>query len=162
MLRAARFASPTGGSSLVGFVVGVEIKASPSRVWRALCDPAEVLVWDTGVQEAIDAPGDYPQPGQHVRWRYNNGPFCLLHDRPQEVVVDQKLRSLLAVGPFRFDETYTLEERDVGCHLEAKMDVTVPVPVLGWAVERLYLGPSTEATVAASLKAIKRHCEPTP
>ncbi len=141
------------------FAVSADIDAAPSRVWRALCDPSEVVQWDVGVEEAIDAPGDYPQPGQHVRWRYTNGPFRVLHDRPQEVAPERLLRARLAVGPFRFDETYTLEARDGGCRLTAAMDVWMPVPVVGWAFERLYLGPQTRRTVAASLQAIKRHCE---
>ena len=141
------------------FVVSMEIEASTARVWRALCDPAEVVVWDAGVEKALDAPDDYPQPGQHVRWRYSSGPFRILNDRPQEVVPEQRLRSLLAVGPFRFDEAYTLEANGDGCTLTAQMDVSVPLPGLGWAIERLYLGPATERTVGASLAAIKRHCE---
>ncbi len=144
------------------FTVSTDIKATPARVWRALCDPAEVVVWDTGVEEAIDAPSDYPQPGQHVRWRYSNGPFRILNDRPQDVTPNKRLRSLLAVGPFRFDETYTLEENGAGCRLTAEMDVSVPVPLLGVLIERAYLGPSTRRTVEASLGAIKRHCEAAP
>ena len=141
------------------FVVSTEIEASTARVWRALCDPAEVVVWDTGVEKALDAPDDYPQPGQHVRWRYSSGPFRILNDRPQEVVPEQRLRSLLAVGPFRFDESYTLEANGDGCKLTAQMDVSVPLPGLGWLIERLYLGPAMERTVSASLKAIKQYCE---
>ncbi len=141
------------------FVVSTEIEASTARVWRALCDPAEVVVWDTGVEKALDAPDDYPQPGQHVRWQYSSGPFRILNDRPQEVVPEQRLRSLLAVGPFRFDEGYTLEANGDGCKLTAQMDVSVPLPGVGWIIERLYLGPATERTVGASLAAIKRHCE---
>lgn len=141
------------------FVVSTEIEASTARVWRALCDPAEVVMWDTGVEKAIDAPNDYPQPGQHVRWQNTSGPFRVLHDRPQEVVPERRLRSLLAVGPFRFDEAYTLEANGNGCKLTAEMDVSVPLPGLGWLIERLYLGPATERTVGASLAAIKRHCE---
>ncbi len=141
------------------FTVSIDIDSPPARVWRALCDPAEVVVWDTGVEEALDAPDDYPQPGQHVRWRYSNGPFRILNDRPQEVVEERRLRSRLAVGPFRFDEAYTLEADGGGCKLTAEMDVSVPLPALGWAIERLYLGPETRTTVEASLEAIKRHCE---
>jgi hypothetical protein len=141
------------------FSASEQIAAPPARVWRALCDPAEVVQWDTGVEEALDAPDDYPQPGQQVRWRYSNGPFRLLHDRPLEVVAEQTLRSRLAVGPFRFDETYTLEPRDGGCDLKADMGVRVPFPGLGLLVESFYLGPETERTVRASLKAIKQHCE---
>ncbi|MCH8816064.1 MAG: SRPBCC family protein [Chloroflexi bacterium] len=147
---------------MYAFTLGTAIDATPARVWRALCDPAEVVQWDTGIEQALDAPADYPQPGQHVRWRYTNGPFRMLHDRPQEVEPERLLRALLSVGPFRFDETYTLEARDGRCHLTAAMEVRVPVPVIGWAVERLYLGPQTRRTVAASLQALKRHCENQP
>ena len=144
---------------MYAFDVSVEIDAPPSRVWRALCDPAEVVQWDTGVAEALDAPPDYPQPGQHVRWHYTNGPFRLLHDRPREVIEHQRLRSLLAVGPVRFDETYTLDPHGAGCRLTAAMLVRVPVPMLGALVERLYAGPAARSAVTASLQAIKRHCE---
>ena len=141
------------------FAVSVDIGTTPERVWRALCDPAEVVQWDTGVEEALDAPADYPQPGQHVRWRYVNGPFRLLHDRPQEVVHARRLRSLLTVGLFRFDETYTIDGHDGGCRLTATLEVHTPLGVIGWLIDRIYLGPRTQATVSASLQAIKRHCE---
>lgn len=144
---------------MYAFTVTEDIDAPRARVWRALCDPAEVVQWDTGVAAALDAPPDYPQPGQHVRWRYTNGPFRILHDRPQAVAVERTLRSLLAVGPFRFDETYTLDEQGAGCRLTAAMEVRASFGVLGWMFERLYLGPRTRAAVTASLQAIKGHCE---
>jgi hypothetical protein len=141
------------------FSVSTDIDATPARVWRALCDPVEVVRWDSGVEEALDAPPDYPLPGQHVRWRYSDGPFRLLHDRPQEVAPERKLRSLLSVGLFRFDETYSLEGVGDGCRLSAEMEVRAPLPPLGWAIERLYLGPRTRRAVEVSLQALKRHCQ---
>jgi uncharacterized protein YndB with AHSA1/START domain len=141
------------------FDITVDIAAPPARVWRALCDPAEVVQWDTGVAEALDAPADYPQPGQHVRWRYQGGPFGTLHDRPQEVVPEQTLRSVIEIGPARFDETYTLQSRDGGTRLQASMIVHAPFWIGGPLAERLYVGPTSRLTVAASLDAIKRHCE---
>lgn len=143
----------------VSFAVSIDIDAPPSRVWRALCDPAEVVQWDTGVVEAIDAPAGYPQPGQHVRWRYSNGPFRTLHDRPQEVVPDRTLRSLIGVGPSQMDETYTLEATEGGTRLTATMLVRVPWPIVGLLAERAVFGPATRRAVAASLQAIKLHCE---
>lgn len=144
---------------MYAFDVSVNVAAPPARVWRALSDPAEVVVWDTGVVAPLDAPADYPQPGQHVRWRYRNGPFRVLHDRPKEVVPEQRLRSVLALGPVRFDETYTLQARDGGCLLTAAMLVWTPVPLAGALVDRLYAGPAAKQAVAASLSNIKRFCE---
>lgn len=141
------------------FTVSVDIQASSARVWRALCDPAEVVQWDAGICAALDAPPDYPQPGQHVRWRCRHGVFRILHDRPHEVVRERTLRSLLRLGPFHFDETYTLASRGGGCRLSAAMEVRLPLGVIGWVVERVYLGGHTRATVQASLEAIKRRCE---
>lgn len=141
------------------FTVTVEIGATRARVWRALCDPAEVVQWDSGVGEAIDAPADYPQPGQHVRWRYRGGPFRVLHDRPQEVVRERTLRSELSLGPFRFHETYRLEQAGEGCRLTASMSLWALLPLIGWPVERMYVGPQTERAVRASMDALKVHCE---
>ena len=144
---------------MYAFDVTIQINALPRRVWRALCDPAEVVQWDTGVAAALDAPANYPQPGQYVRWRYRNGLFRILHDRPQDVVEERRLRSLLSVGPFRFDETYTLEPCNPGCRLTATLRVVVPILAVGGFIERRYLGPRTRNAVSASLEAIKRHCE---
>jgi uncharacterized protein YndB with AHSA1/START domain len=144
---------------MYAFAITTHISAPVARVWRALCDPAEVVQWDTGVLEAIDAPAGYPQPGQHVRWRYSNGPFRTLHDRPQEVVAERTLRSLIAIGPLRFDETYTLEPRDSGTRLSTTMRVFVPLLLGGPLTERLYAGPESRRTVAASMAALKRYCE---
>lgn len=138
------------------------IAAPPSRVWRALCDPAEVVQWDTGVVGALDAPPDYPQPGQHVRWRYRGGLARILHDRPQEVVPERRLRSLLRLGPLHLDETYTLEPTDGATALTVTLHVTAPVPVLGRLIERWYALPASRRAVAASMEALKRHCESRP
>lgn len=144
---------------MYAFTIDVQIDAPPSRVWRALCDPAEVVQWDTGIVEALDAPADYPQPRQYVRWRYANGPYPLLHDRPQEVVRERRLRSLIIVGPSRMDETYTLEPTTSGTHLSAKMLVQVTWPIIGLIADRFVFGPASKRAVTASLRAIKRHCE---
>lgn len=147
---------------MYSFTLTVAIDAPPSRVWRALCDPAEVVQWDTGVAEALDAPAGYPQRGQHVRWRYTTGPFRTLHDRPQEVEREQTLRSFITLGPLWFDETYTLTPSGGGTRLSALMRVRAPLPPVGWVAERLYVGPASRKTVGASLAAIKQHCEASP
>ena len=144
---------------MYAFTVHVDIAAPPARVWNALCDPAQVVQWDTGVAAALDAPADYPQAGQHVRWRYRHGPFRTLHDRPQEVIPERRLRALLSVGPFRFDETYTLEAHAGATRLSAGLEVWAPAGVVGRLIERLYLGPRAQAAVTSSLQAIKAHCE---
>lgn len=142
------------------FAETVAIAAKRERVWRALTDPAEVVVWDTGIVAPIDAPPDYPRPGQHVRWRYRLGPLpMILHDRPTEVVPAVTLRSSITLGPFAFDETYTLRPDGAGMQLTADLSLASAVPLVGPLLERLVGAPLARATVRTSLAAIKRHCE---
>ena len=141
------------------FTVSVDVRAPPGRVWRALSDPAEVVCWESGVSEALDVPAGYPQPGQQARWRSRSGPFRVLHDRPIEVSAGRKLRSLLSLGPFRYDETYLLEPLDGGCRLTAALRVWTALALLGPLVDAVYLGRGTRNAFDASLRSIKAWCE---
>jgi hypothetical protein len=143
----------------------IGIAASADRVWRALTVPAEVVRWDTGIIAPLDAPADYPRPGQHVRWRYRFGPLPLiLHDRPTRVEVGSVLGSSIRLGPFDFDETYTLvaAPHHSETMLTADLSVASHVPVAGGLLARLVGLPLGRATVRTSLAAIKRHCETEP
>jgi uncharacterized protein YndB with AHSA1/START domain len=149
---------------LIEFEETVEIATGVERVWRALTLPDEVTQWDTGIVEPIDAPADYPQPGQHVRWRYRLGPIPLtLHDRPSEVAPNATLRSSIDLGPFAFDEIYLLDSsRPEMTRLTARLTVSSAAPVVGSLLERVAGAPLARSTVRTSLEAIKRHCESTP
>lgn len=146
---------------MIEFSEQVQIAAGVERVWRALTVPAEVVQWDSGVIDPIDAPPDYPQPGQHVRWRYRLGPIPLiLVDRPSEVVPNSILRSSIRLGPFAFDETYRLRSPEpLVTQLAAELTLCSRVPVIGSLLERVAGAPLARSTVRTSLQAIKRHCE---
>jgi hypothetical protein len=146
---------------LIEFTETVQIDTSVERVWRALTVPTEVVQWDSGIIEPIDAPPDYPQPGQHVRWRYRLGPVSLiLRDRPTEVLHNSTLRSSIDLGPFSFDETYELHSLESSTTLlSARLTVSSNLPVIGVLLERAAGAPLARATVRTSLQAIKRHCE---
>jgi hypothetical protein len=109
----------------------------------------------------LDAPPDYPRPGQHVRWRYRLGGLPLiLHDRPREVVACETLRASIRLGPFAFDETYTLVPSGPSAtELAARLRVDSPLPVVGGWLARAVGGPLGRTTVRESLAAIRRHCE---
>jgi uncharacterized protein YndB with AHSA1/START domain len=142
----------------------IEIAAGRERVWRALSIPAEVVRWDTGVVEPIDAPADYPRAGQHVRWSYRLGPLPLiLHDRPTQVEPPSVLRSSIRLGPFDFDETYTLREAGASLtQLTAELSLSSTTPLLGPLLERALGRPLARSTVHSSLVAIRRHCQQSP
>ena len=143
------------------FEESVEIDVDRERVWRALSDPEEVVCWDTGIVEPLDAPGDYPRAGQHVRWRYRLGPLPLiLHDRPTRVEPPSILGSSIRLGPFEFEEVYTIRAEGVSTtKLTAALSLSSRVPILGGLLERVAGQPLARATVRSSLAAIKRHCE---
>lgn len=144
---------------MFSFTIATDIGAPPARVWRALCDPNEVVRWDTGVCEALDAPSDYPRPGQHVRWRLRGNPSGVLHDCPLDVVPPARLRAALSFGRIRIDETYTLRPAPSGSRLHVDLCVVVQVPVLGGLLARFRAGPRLRSAVADSMAALKRHCE---
>ena len=147
---------------MVRIEYAVEIAAPPASVWRALCDPAEVVRWESGVVEALDAPSDYPRPGQRVHWRTTGSPPSVLLDQPQVVQRERVLRSLLSVGRTRMDETYTLSPAANGCRLSVTVEATSTVPMLGRLFERARLASSVRRDFVAALDSIKRHCESVP
>ena len=139
-------------------VLVTDISAPVERVWQALCDPDEVVRWDAGVAEALDAPPDYPYPGQTVRWLNRDPRLPVLIDRPQEVVPLRRLRSLLQLGRSCLDETYDLEATPGGCRLTTT--------VRAWTraskpdtLRSARTGRAIQLGFEASLAGLKRWCE---
>jgi hypothetical protein len=134
------------------------IAAPVERVWWALCDPAEVVQWDSDVAEALDAPPDYPRPGQRVRWRLRSG--GVLIDEPQEVSPNRALRSLLTIGRTRIDEVYTLYVAGpASTRVDADVEVAIAVPLVGGLLDHTAVPANVRRSFAASLEGLKRHCE---
>ncbi len=141
--------------------MSIDIAAPVALVWRALCEPAAVVQWDSGVTEALNAPPDYPQPGQHVRWLMRSGFFRLLHDWPAEVVEERTLRSLLSLGPWEINETYSLSSTPTGTRLELTADVGSSIPLLGQLWVNFSEGRKISDGFRESLDGLKRYCEST-
>ncbi len=138
--------------------LSIDIASPPERVWQALCNPNEVTRWDSTVVAALDAPLDYPQSGQHVQWRCK-GTSELLHDRPQDVEPNRRLRSLLDFGRQRLDETYLLSETPGGTRLDLHIELKVRAPFIAGLVLRFIDGAAVRRDFGASLAGLKRHCE---
>jgi hypothetical protein len=141
----------------------VEIAADRERIWHALTDPESVSVWDTGIVAPIDAPADYPRPGQTVRWRYRLfGVPLTLRDRPQEVVRLERLRTLISLAFLRIDETYTLQSlqgQPGQTRLAAHLDIGNTLPVFRRAFDRRIGRRLATQTITESLSAIRAFCE---
>jgi hypothetical protein len=148
---------------LITIAMSTVLSADRPRVWRALTDPAQVAAWDASVIAPIDVPPDYPKPGQHVRWRAQmNGLPIILHDHPIEVSVNERLRSSIAMGLFRFDETYTLMDDLLGAgrtRLMMKVVISSEIAVVGGSLDRFAVRQQATALVSTTLRAIRQWCE---
>jgi len=153
------------------------IAADPRRVWRALTSPSECVGWDDRLIAPVDPTDRYPQAGERMRWRCLLGAVpVLMHDEPQAVVPYQKLRSQLAIGSLRFDQTYTLtieEERggngEPGAQSRArktrlcmKVIASNSVALVGAVVDRFEVRRMTVDRVDETLRAVTKWCENDP
>lgn len=143
------------------------IAAEPRLVWRALTVPSECIEWDDQLLALIGPQPDYPATGQHVRWRYLlRSVQMILDERPVEVVPLRKLRSQLAVGSFRFDQTFTLaaeSDAEDGAETRTRLGMKIiasnSVPVMGAIIDRFEVRRMTVDRVDSVLRAITKWCE---
>jgi hypothetical protein len=84
----------------------------------------------------------------------------ILHDRPTRVEPPSVLRSSIRLGPFDFDETYTVRAKGASVtELTAELSLSSTTPVLGPLLERILGQPLARSTVHSSLVAISNHCQ---
>lgn len=131
-----------------------EVAAPPALVWEALTVPEQVEEWD-GVR-VLDVPADYPQPGQHARWRSPLGPLDLtLHDRIRVIEPERLMVAEIDVGFVHVDEEYRLEDgANGGTTLVTGDEVRSRVPGLDRLAVRL-----TRGNVTASMERLREYCE---
>jgi hypothetical protein len=141
------------------------IGAERARVWRALTQAAEVVRWDDRVVALESPASDYPRVGQSVRWRYRLGTLPVVLDEvPLEVVPDSRLRSAMALGLFRFDETFQLAREGDGerTRLTLKLVASNSVPVVGGLLDRFAVRRLAVDFIDAKLRAVQKWCENPP
>lgn len=148
---------------MITIAMSAVINAEPEQVWRALTDPDALMEWDERVIGSIDVPDDYPVTGQHARWRYRVGSVPLvLHDRPQEIVQFERLRSAVTVGPMHFQQTYTLCLESCEPHrtrLGMKLVQSNSVHVMGGVVDRFEVRRMAVDRIDTTLRSIQKWCE---
>jgi uncharacterized protein YndB with AHSA1/START domain len=148
---------------VITIAMSTTINAPRTTVWRAISDPNEVVRWDDRAIAALDRPDDYPSPGQHLRWRYRLGGVSLiLHERPQEVVPPERLRSRLSLGMLRFEETFSLAE-ETGepdrTRLSLRVVASNSVPLLGGVLDRFAVRRTAAEFIDARLRGVQKWCE---
>ncbi len=142
--------------------MSTRIAADRARIWSALADGSERVRWDGPLEAPLDVAPDHPRPGDHARWRYRlNGMPVILSERTLEVVEGKRLRSAVALGPFRFDLAYTLEPDPDGrrMRLSAVLAASNVVPVVGGVLDRFAVRRIASELVARLLSDVRAHCE---
>jgi uncharacterized protein YndB with AHSA1/START domain len=151
---------------VITVAMSTAIGAPRQRVWRAITRPDEVVRWDERIDSALDPMDGYPRVGRDVRWRYRLGRVAVeLRDSPREVVPGERLRSAVALGLFRFDETFSLadEAGDPGrTRLTLKLVASSSVPVVGGLLDRFAVRRLASDLVDSRLRAIQKWCEERP
>lgn len=152
---------PDMGGAVITTALAVPVGAPRARVWRALTDPAEVIRWDESLLALLAPAGDYPRVGQHVRWRCHLGTVpVVLHDRPLEVILEQRLRSDVSMGLFRFDQTWSLaDEAEERTRLGLRLAASNSIAVVGGAVDRFDVRRMAAEYVDTKLRALQKWCE---
>jgi len=143
--------------------MSTRVRADRHAVWSALTDASERLRWDVCLEAPLDVAPDHPRPGDHARWRYRlRGMPVVLHERTLEVVEGKRVRSAMALGPFRFDLAWTLEPEDDGARtrLSAALAASNVVPVVGGALDRFAVRRLASEIVAEALEGVREHCTP--
>ena len=142
------------------------IGASRERVWCALTDPDELVRWDESRIAIVDRPDTYPEPGQHVRWRYKLGGVpSLLHERPTDVDFRERLAADFKVGTHHYQQLYVLVEEPETSAQPARTRVSLKqasentVQLIGAEVDRFELRRMLIARVDATLRALQKWCE---
>ena len=149
-------------TTLLTTVIGAERE----RVWRALTLPAELIRWDDRIAALIEPAPDYPKVGAPIRWRYRLGAVpIVLEDRPVEIEPEERLRSTMALGLFRFDATYKLVEEAGEAYrtrVSLKLATSNSIPVVGGLLDRFAVRRVAAEYSDARMRSLQKWCENQP
>jgi uncharacterized protein YndB with AHSA1/START domain len=140
------------------------IEAEPRCVWRALTDPDELCAWDENLLAPVDPPEGYPCVDAPQRWRYLlRGIQVLMHERPLEVAPGRRLRSSLALGGMKLEQTYTLTpEAESRTRVSVGIVASNSIPVLGGTIDRFEVRQLVAERADSQLRALQKWCEARP
>jgi len=139
------------------------IGSAREHVWHAIIDPQQVIRWDEPMLALLEPAKAYPRVGQHVRWRYHLGTIPVVyHERLVEVVPGQRLRSTVAMGLFRFQQTWSLVD-DPGdpqrTRLGLRLTAANVIPVVSGLIDRFAVRRLSAEYADTKLQALQMWCE---
>ena len=148
------------GAAVITTALAIPVGSPRARVWRALTDPAEVIRWDESLLALMEPAEGYPQVGQHVKWRCSVGAVpVVFHDRPLEVVSHERLRSKVAMGLFRFEQTWSMADDEDRTRLGLSIAAENSIAVVGGSVDRFDVRRMAAEYVDTKLRALQKWCE---
>jgi hypothetical protein len=151
---------------LITTALSTGVGAPRSRVWRALTDPAEIVRWDERAEGLLEPASRALAPGRVLRWRYRLGGVPLVfREEILEVVPEEKVRSAVRLGLFRFEQTFSLavDPADAGrTRLGLRLASSNAVPVVGGLLDRFAVRRQAAELADARLRALQKWCETHP
>ncbi len=139
------------------------IVAARAKVWHAIVDPRQVIRWDEPKLALLEPAHASPHVGQHVRWRYHLGAIPVVyHERTVEVVPEQRLRSTIAMGLFRFQQTWSLVDENGDpqrTRLGLRLTAANAIPVVSGLVDRFSVRRLSAEYIDTKLHALQEWCE---
>jgi hypothetical protein len=139
------------------------VSTERARVWRAITDPAERLRWDEPLLALLEHREGDGAVGETLRWRYRLGRVTIvLREQTLERLPEERLRSDVCMGLFRFERTWTLaadaggtQRTRVGLGLVASNSI----PVVGGVVDRFDVRRMAAEYVDTKLRSLRLWCQ---
>ncbi|MFK7896905.1 MAG: SRPBCC family protein [Myxococcota bacterium] len=169
---------------MITLALSATVGAPTPRVWRALVDPAERLVWDERVLgEVSPAAGKRqaraskrlhltsaipkaaaPPPLRTTRWRFRLGGVPLVMvERILQAEPGQRIVSKIVIGSMQFEQTLTLhpEQDETGRRTRVGMKLVAQnrVAVIGEVVPRSEVQKIVIEYIDSTLRQLQKHCE---
>ncbi len=163
---------------MITVALSATIGAPIDRVWRALTDPSERIVWDERILGEVSlshgsnrsakrrratGQGESALP-ESTKWRFRLGGVPLvMQDSVREILRNERLVSLISIGSMRFDQTLTLyredDESGPRTRLGMKLVTRSQIAVIGEVVQRLDVQKIVIEFVGTTLRQVQKYCE---
>jgi hypothetical protein len=168
---------------LITVAFSATIGAPIDRVWRALTDPSERIVWDERILGEVSLSRRTPRSAKageasrgaaakksanaiprKTKWRFRLGRIPLvMQDVVSEAERNERLVSRISIGSMLFDQMLTFHREDdesgPRTRLSMKLVARNQIAVIGEVVQRLDVQKIVIEYVDTTLRQVQKHCE---
>jgi hypothetical protein len=159
---------------LITVALSATIGAPIDRVWLALTDPSERIVWDErilgevslsrGKNDSTKAARSANTLPKKTRWRFRLGGIqVVMQDIISDADLNERLVSRISIGSMHFDQTLSFHREDdesgPRTRLGMKLVARNQIAVIGEVVQRLDVQKIVIEYVDATLRQVQKYCE---